>query len=93
MSLLKKHVTHLKNVHAAGHLLVCGPFVDDSGAVLIIRADSQKEAETIIQADPFIKEKYYGDYSITEFYLADESNNWLMEHDQTLGELNRSLTT
>lgn len=89
MSLLKAHVQHLQQIYSAGNLCVCGPFVYDSGAVLIIDANSQSEAEAIIQSDPFIKEKYYNGFSITEFYKANESNNWLMEHDQTLGELNK----
>lgn len=90
MSLLKEHVSHLKKIYKSGNLILCGPFVDDSGAVLIIEAKSQQDVESIIQSDPFIKEKYYTDYSITEFYKADQSNNWLMEHDQTLDELNRN---
>jgi len=88
-SLLEKHVRHLKNINNSSNLVVCGPFTDDSGAVLIIEANSQHDADTIIRIDPFIKEKFYADYSLTEFYRADESNNWLMEHGQTLGELNK----
>ena len=86
-SLLIQHVQHLRKIHNSGNLVVCGPFADDSGAVLIIEAASQDKAEEIIQADPFIKEKYYGSYSITEFYTANEANQYLMDHDQTLGEL------
>lgn len=71
----------------AGSLLMCGPFADDSGAMLVFQAKSQEAAESLIQADPFIKENYYDNYSITEFYKADESNNYLMQHDQTQDEL------
>ena len=40
-------------------------------------------------SNPFIQEKFYGGYSITEFYKADPSNNYLMDHGQTLDELKR----
>lgn len=88
MPLLLEHIQHLKNLHNSKNLIACGPFVDDSGAVLIIEAESQSKAENIVQKDPFIKMKYYGGYSITEFYKADETNQWLMNHEQTLDELN-----
>lgn len=87
--LLKQHIEHLKELEAQNHLLICGPFCDDSGAMLVLQADSLTEIEKLIQADPFIQDKYYGDYSITEFYKADSSNNYLMDHDQTIDELNR----
>jgi uncharacterized protein len=82
MSLLEEHIKHLKNINRSSNLIICGPFADDTGAVLIIEASSFEHAENIIQADPFIKSKYYADYTITEFYKAAESNNWLMDHDQ-----------
>ena len=78
--LLLEHVEHLKNIHNSGNLLICGPFIDGTGAVLIIKANSKQEAEKIIQSDPFIKEKYYTEFSITEFQQADNSNNWLADH-------------
>ncbi len=85
--LLINHITHLKRLKQSGNLLVCGPFVDDSGAMLVVQAESQEAAKNLIQNDPFIKESYYCDFSLTEFYLADEANNYLMNHDQTQHEL------
>ena len=80
--LLHEHIEHLKQLSQSGYLLVCGPFVDDFGAMLVIQAKSEFDAEKLIQSDPFIKNVYYRSYSITEFYKADDSNNYLMEHDQ-----------
>jgi uncharacterized protein len=88
-NLLHKHVEHLKQLTQDGHLLVCGPFVDDSGAILVLQAANASDIEALIQEDPFIQEKFYGSYSITEFYKADASNNYLMDHEQTLDELKR----
>ena len=87
--LLHKHVEHLKQLTKKEHLLVCGPFVDDSGAMLVLQAINASDVEALIQADPFIQEKFYGSHSITEFYKADASNNYLMDHEQTLDELRK----
>ena len=89
MSLLKEHVAHLTGLYTSGHLQTCGPFADDSGAMLVIDASNRNEVDAMIQADPFIKERYYSDYSITEFYKAEAANHWLMEHESTQDELNR----
>ena len=55
--------------------------------MLVMQAASEEQATVLIQSDPFIKERYYGGFSIIEFYKADASNQYLMDHDQTLGEL------
>ena len=86
-TLLKAHIAHLKKLSHAGNLIVCGPFTDDQGGMLVIEARSEEDVVAMLQADPFIQEKYYQSYSITEFYKADESNQYLENHDQTIGEL------
>jgi len=87
--LLREHIKHLEKLNKSSSLIVCGPFVDDSGAFQVIQAESLEIAKDLVQQDPFIRDAYYADYSITEFYQADESNGYLMQHDQTLDELNR----
>ena len=89
-NLQHEHIEHLKQLTQSGHLLICGPFVDDSGAMLAVQAKSKPAAEKLIQSDPFVRDAFYSDYSITEFYKADDSNNYLMDHDQRLDELNSS---
>ena len=91
-NLLQQHIAHLHGLSKSENLLLCGPFADDSGAMLVIQAKSSAAAENLIQSDPFIKNAYYADYTITEFYKADAANNYLLDHDQTLDELNRSKT-
>ncbi|OGT29867.1 MAG: hypothetical protein A3E87_08985 [Gammaproteobacteria bacterium RIFCSPHIGHO2_12_FULL_35_23] len=77
-TLLVKHVKHLQKLHHSGHLLLCGPFASEPGAVMILQADSIKEAEIMMKKDPFIKEKYYAAYNLTEFCPANPSNHWLL---------------
>lgn len=78
--LLHKHVAHLETLQQSGHLLVCGPFADDKGAMLVLNAANDSTVEKLVLDDPFIQEKYYSNYSIAEIHKADASNNYLMQH-------------
>lgn len=82
-ALLEAHVAHLKKLRESSQLLVCGPCTDNQNAVLVFRANSQAQAETLIKQDPFIIKNYYKSFTIKEFIEADEKNNWLMDADQT----------
>lgn len=86
-TLLKMHIDFLKKLRTEGYLLICGPFTDNKGAVLIIQADSREDAEVKVKDDPFIKTKYYNHFVIHEFMAAGDENNWLSETPQTLGNL------
>lgn len=74
-TLLKEHVSFLKNLK---NLTICGPFIDNCRAILIIKAKSIDEVEHVINQDPFIINKYYTNYTINEFIEANEENNFLM---------------
>ncbi len=47
------HRQYLTSLKEKGRLVACGPFTDDSGALIIYEADSKEEAEKLLQADPF----------------------------------------
>jgi len=75
--LLENHVIFLQKLHDDKALIICGPFVDNTGAVLIIKSESRQDAEKLISQDPFIQSHYYKNYSIQEFHEANEKNAWL----------------
>jgi uncharacterized protein len=77
--LLLAHIGHLRKLHAAGALVICGPFADGESALLILRTPDRQEAETIVKADPFIISGYYGSYALHEMIEGNEANNWLLE--------------
>ena len=77
--LLNNHVDFLKQLYLNNQLSMCGPFVDNKGAVLVVMAPSITNAEEIINQDPFIQQKYYEQYIIHEFMPANAENNWLMD--------------
>jgi|HubBroStandDraft_2_1064218.scaffolds.fasta_scaffold218334_2 uncharacterized protein YciI len=87
--MLKLHIDFLKKLRTDNHLPICGPFIDNSGAVLIIKVDSLVQAEEMVKKDPFISQNYYKKYSIHEFMVAGEENNWLSDVKQTKGNLQK----
>ncbi len=47
------HRAWLRGLLETGTLVGSGPFTDGSGALLLVRAESQERAVTILDADPF----------------------------------------
>jgi uncharacterized protein YciI len=47
------HRQYLSRLKDAGKLFASGPFVDDSGALIIYEAESEEEARQLIEQDPF----------------------------------------
>jgi len=55
MGLLSQHIEYLGKLYDNGHLLMAGPFTDDSGeGVIILSAASLDEARQLLMADPSI---------------------------------------
>lgn len=51
-----RHKQFLADLHEAGALRVSGPLHDGTGALLVIEADSTREVERLLDADPFHQE-------------------------------------
>lgn len=81
--LLQAHVDHLKRYSLKGNIFLAGPFRDNDGAIQIIEVESRLLAESIVQEDPFVSEKYYQTYELNELIEANDDNDWLMEDSQT----------
>lgn len=52
--LTRSHVEFLKNLDREGRLVLCGPFLDYEGGMVIIKASSIEDARKIASADPFV---------------------------------------
>ena len=52
---IRAHVAWLRSLQAAGSLELAGPFADGSGGMVILRAETAAEAETIAGSDPFVR--------------------------------------
>lgn len=76
LELIKRHVSHLKKLEKSNKLVLCGPFTDYQGGLVIVKTDSIDEAINIAESDPFISEGY-STYEIRTLELSNEENNHL----------------
>ena len=70
----KKHVGHLKKLDNNGQLVLCGPFQDYDGGIVILIADSIEDAKKIAESDPFITDGF-STYELRTLELSNKENN------------------
>ena len=73
--IVKKHVEYLKKLDNSGKLILCGPFTDYEGGMVILKCESKEEAKAIAESDPFIEEGYKT-YEIRTLSIANRDNNY-----------------
>lgn len=79
LEVIKLHVEHLKDLDEQGSLVLCGPF-GEGGGMVVLRAESQSEAKKIAESDPFISQGYKT-YQLKSLQIADKSNKYLMKQE------------
>ena len=75
-NVINKHVEHLKKLDNNDQLVICGPFLDYDGGMVIIKAKLIDEAKLIAESDPFITEGF-STYELRTLELSNEENNHL----------------
>lgn len=61
------HRSFLERLHGEGTLVTAGPFADDSGALLVFRAESQAALEELLEEDPYVRADVATRVSIREW--------------------------
>ncbi len=51
---LPEHLAYLDHLTASGILVLSGPFVDRTGGMVVVQADSYEAARAIAEADPLV---------------------------------------
>ncbi len=74
IDVIKKHVDYLKRLDANDQLVLCGPFKDYNGGIVIIKAESLEEAKTMAESDPFITGGF-STYELRTLELSNAENN------------------
>lgn len=75
-ALIRAHVEHLKKLDAERRLVLCGPFKDHPGGMVVVKAASKEEARAVAEADPFVKEGVET-YELRTWELSCAENNHL----------------
>ena len=66
-SAVPAHVAYWRDLEMPGYL--GGPFADRSGGVITFEADSLREAERVVAADPFVREDLLEDFSLRDWLI------------------------
>ena len=75
--LIKDHVEHLKQLDAENKLVLCGPFHDYPGGMVVFNADSYDQAILIAERDPFIHSGCKT-YELRSLEVANKDNHYLL---------------
>lgn len=74
-SVIFEHVKHLKQLRSEDKLILCGPFLDHPGGMVVLQASSKEEALEIANQDPFIRD-CYKTFDLYTLDVADEHNDF-----------------
>lgn len=73
---VKQHIAYLRDLAIEGKLVLCGPFTDYNGGMVIVKAASKEEAIATAKRDPFISGNFRT-YEIRTWLLSCEENSHL----------------
>lgn len=76
MEIIRGHVKHLQQLDRKGQLVMCGPFSDSPGGMVIVRASSRDEAILIAEEDPYVQSGIRS-YEVRTWSLSHEGNGHL----------------
>jgi uncharacterized protein YciI len=74
--LVKAHIAYLKKLHSREQLVLCGPFKNAGGGMVVVHASSMEDAIGIAEEDPFVKSGFES-YLLRSWEIACEENNYL----------------
>ncbi len=68
------HVQHLEVLEKNEQLVLCGPFTNYAGGIVIIKANDMEQAVEIAEKDPFVSGGFRS-YEVRELELSCKENN------------------
>ncbi|WP_418127343.1 YciI family protein [Streptococcus parasuis] len=75
--LIKDLFEHLKQLDAEDKLVLCGPFHDYPGSMVVFNADNYGQAILIAESDPFIHSGCKT-YELRSLEVANKDNQYLL---------------
>ncbi|MBI4859924.1 MAG: hypothetical protein HY815_06630 [Candidatus Riflebacteria bacterium] len=73
---IRRHVQHVRALDSQGQLVLCGPFTDHPGGMIVLRARDKAEAVRIAEADPFVSEGTRT-FEVRTWELASAENDFM----------------
>lgn len=75
--LIRRHVDYLKELKSKEKLVLCGPFSDYPGGMVVLKADDLAEAFNLASSDPFISSGCKS-FELRTLEEANEANGYLL---------------
>lgn len=75
--IVEKHIAHLKELEHRQKLVLCGPFTDYTGGMVVLAASSLEEARELAESDPFIAGGFKT-FELRTLEWARQDNNYLL---------------
>jgi len=72
--LIRAHVAFLRKLDKEEKLVMCGPFTNCKGGMVIIKASGLEEATRVAESDPFVSEGVRT-FEVRTWELSCEENN------------------
>ncbi|MCL2736842.1 MAG: YciI family protein [Propionibacteriaceae bacterium] len=72
---IERHIDHLRWLDDTGHLVICGPFLDYPGGMIILTAEDLDEADRLARQDPFVDEGYWT-YQVRSLQVSSKENGY-----------------
>jgi len=78
-AMVEKHVGNIRNLDDDGSLVLCGATKGFPGVagMIVFKAESLEEAETICKSEPFVIEGY-ATYKLFSLRVGNKENNYLL---------------
>lgn len=61
------HLEHLRPLSEAGRVKLAGPFLDKTGSLIVVEADSAAEVWALVAKDPYVTEGVFGRVEVKPF--------------------------
>lgn len=72
--LIRNHISFLRKLDKEKKLVMCGPFTDKKGGMIVLKAANLEEAKKIAANDPFVREGIRR-FEVRSWELSCEENN------------------
>jgi uncharacterized protein len=76
IDLIRRHIQHIRTLDEDGRLVLCGPFTDHPGGMIIVQVEHRAEALAIAAADPFVREGVRT-CEVRTWQIGNAENNYL----------------
>jgi uncharacterized protein YciI len=64
------HVAYLTKLHADGALVAAGPYEDRTGGAIVLSADDEAAAQTLVAGDPYTQADVTKDRYLREWHIT-----------------------